>query len=481
MKKRYLIAFAVVITANSFFATAASAQKIAGGLFYSLSICLDSAVKAWGYNYYGQLGEGDTINKTIPVDVYGLAGIVAVGAGEYHSLALRKDSTIWSWGNNSNGQLGNGSLINRSLPVQVLGVTHVAAIAAGQNHSLALKRDSTVWDWGYNAYGQLGDSTLNLVACQCKEQAVKVHKLKKIIAIAGGSFHSLALRSDSTVWAWGSNVDGQLGDSTTTDSPVPVQVHGLTNVIAIAAGGSHSLALKSDSTLWAWGRNTVGQLGDSTINGEIIPIKINALTGIVAIAASITHSMALKSDSAVYCWGYNYYNQLGDGTLLDAHFPIHTPYVAHVTNIAAGGSHSIALLNDYSMFGWGNNYYGIGNGTTNTVGCECVMNAEPVIAFCSKLSVPNLMADDNFITIAPNPFADKTTITFSSESNTSKYTLYIRDVLGNNIIQSTINSNQYTIDMSNVAKGVYFVEVIDNSTSSLKEKKKNYYRKIVVQ
>ena len=472
MKKLSLLLLTFVVTFNCLVATTASAQKIAAGLYFSLSVCLDSTVKSWGYNYYGQLGEGDTINKITPVDVYNQSQVIAVSAGEYHSLALRKDSTIWSWGNNTNGQLGNGSLIHRTLPVQVLGVTHVTAIAAGQNHSLALKKDSTVWDWGYNVYGQLGDSTTNLVDCECKEQAVKVHTITHVTAISAGSYHSLALRSDSTVWAWGGNADGQLGDSTNLDRISPVKVYGLTKVIAIAAGGSHNLALRSDSTVWAWGLNANGQLGDSTIITKIIPVKINALSGITAIAASTGHSLSLKSDSTVMAWGSNSYDQLGDGTLLDAHYPILVPYVRHTISIAAGNVHSIALQNNYSMLAWGNDYYGIGDGSTNTIGCQCLYNAEPVAAFCSGVKVKELTMDNNQWSIAPNPFTYSTTLSFNTEQKQT--VIKIMDVLGKQNRTLYFSGKQLVIEKGNLENGIYFIQITNTNGNTT-------YRKMVVQ
>ena len=135
-----------------------------------------------------------------------------------------------------------------------------------------------------------------------------------MVAIAGGGVHSLALKSDGTVWAWGRNDWGQLGDGSMTNRLTPVPVSGLTGVVAIAGGGVHSLALKSDGTVWAWGGNSSGQLGDGSMTNRLTPVPVSGLTGMVAIAGGELHSLALSSDGTVWTWGYNVYGELGDGS-----------------------------------------------------------------------------------------------------------------------------------------------------------------------
>jgi len=190
-------------------------------------------------------------------------------------------------------------------------------IAGGGHHSLALRNDGTVWAWGRNNYGQLGDGTTTE-----RHTPVQVANLTGVQAIAGGFSHSLALRSDGTVWAWGRNSKGQLGDGTTTNRTTPVQVLNLTGVQAIAGGFFHSLALKSDGTVWAWGYNHFGQLGDGTTANRTIPVQVADLTGVQAIAAGSDHSLALRNDGTVWAWGWNYLGQLGDGTTANRSIPV---------------------------------------------------------------------------------------------------------------------------------------------------------------
>ena len=323
----------------------AGAILLAGGAEYSASLKQDGTVWTWGANTYGQLGNGTATSSTTPVQTENLSGVVLVTAGQNHTLALQSSGAAWAWGANANGQLGNGSTTNNAFPIQVTGLPFVLSVAGGGGHSLALADDGSVWAWGLNNDGQLGigqsgdDQNGNPLISRVP---VQVSGLSGASAIAGGGYHSLALKSDGTIWAWGSNSNGQLGNNTTTDSPVPVPVSGLTGMIAVAGGGVYSLALKSDGTIWAWGRNDAGQLGNSTTTDSSVPVQVAKLTGILAIAAGDSDSVALKSDGTVWTWGRNNYGQLGVGANSSS-VPVRVSSLAQVVGIAAGSSHNLAM------------------------------------------------------------------------------------------------------------------------------------------
>jgi 6-phosphogluconolactonase (cycloisomerase 2 family)/alpha-tubulin suppressor-like RCC1 family protein/fibronectin type 3 domain-containing protein len=295
---------------------------VTAGDYHSIALKNDATLWGWGNNGYGQLGDGTTTNRNIPVQVNGLSGVTSFAAGLYHTLAVKNDSTVWAWGYNTTGQLGDGTTIDHSTPVQVLsGLSGVAAVTAGYQYSIALKNDGTVWGWGYNSYGQLGDGTFTT-----RTTPVQVNTVSGITAIAAGGAnesYTVALKNDGTVWAWGNNSYGQLGDgSTTTNRSTPVQASGLSGVTAIAAGAGHTLALKSDGTVWAWGRNSYGQLGDGSTTTRTTPVKVSGLSGVTAIVAGSSHSLALKSDGTVWGWGNNGYGQLGDGSTTSRTTPV---------------------------------------------------------------------------------------------------------------------------------------------------------------
>jgi alpha-tubulin suppressor-like RCC1 family protein len=229
-----------------------------------------------------------------------LARSIAAGGG--HALVLKRDQTVWAWGANGSGQLGDGTTLDRSAPVPVRGLGSVSAVAGGGSHSLALEADGSLWAWGANDSGQLGDGTTIPSA-----SPVQVGGMGGAVvsAVSGGSAHSFALTVDGTVWAWGANGAGQLGDGTTAQRTAPVRVTGLTAafITAISGGTDHSLALDDGGTVWAWGANDAGQLGDGTTTSRITPAPVTGLTNVTAIAATNRRSFALKDDGTVWVWG----------------------------------------------------------------------------------------------------------------------------------------------------------------------------------
>jgi len=224
-------------------------------------------------------------------------------------------------------------------------------VGAGRDHSLALKSDGTVWAWGYNYNGELGDGTRTI-----RQTPVQVLNLTNVKAVAGGYNHNLAIKNDGTVWAWGANHYGQLGDGTTTDRNTPVQVSGLTGVIAVAGGADHSLALKGDGTVWAWGENDSGQLGDGTATDRLTPVQVTGLSGVVSIGAGSMHSVALRGDGTVWAWGENNWGQLGDGTsTIQKLTPVKVSCPTGIQSIAVGAAFSLALRGDGTVWAWGDN------------------------------------------------------------------------------------------------------------------------------
>lgn len=326
--------------------------QIAAGYYHNAALQNDGAVWAWGYNGFGQLGVGTTVESTIPLRVEGLSGVRSVAAGFFHTVALKGDGTVWTWGDNGFEQLGlgDGSVATSSLPLQVAGLTGVTAIAAAGAHTLVLKRDGTVWVWGWNAYGQLGIGSNKNASVP-----MQVPGLHGVTAIAAGYFHSMALNDAGAVWAWGYNGHGQLGNGTLDASTLPMQVPRLNGIIALAGGGGHTLALKNDGNLWAWGLNSYGQLGNGTTIDSSIPLQVSEGGGIKAIAAGFFHSLALTNGGMVKGWGYNGFGQLGNGSSANAISPIVVAGLSGIAAISADNNHSLALNNDGQVSAWGLN------------------------------------------------------------------------------------------------------------------------------
>lgn len=292
------------------------AVAVAAAEDHSLAVRKDGTVMAWGSNGYGQLGDGTTVDRPQAVPVSGLGGVVAVATSGRTSYALRADGTVMGWGYNSNGEVGDGTGGQknqvRPLPVPVVGLANVVAIAAGSNHGLALKGDGTVWAWGYNAYGQLGVGTANGLW----PRPTQVMALTNVVAIAAGSYYSLALTSDGTVWAWGIDDSGQLGNGTVDlhviqPHPTPAQVGGLTGVVAIAGSFDHSVAVRSDGTVWGWGGDGAGQLGNGVqvtysptpVLAGNLPDPWDPAPNAAAVTAGDGFTIALRSDRTLFGFG----------------------------------------------------------------------------------------------------------------------------------------------------------------------------------
>jgi alpha-tubulin suppressor-like RCC1 family protein len=325
---------------------ASGVVQVSGGSEESLALTSDGSVWAWGGT---NLGSGANGLSDVPVLVPGLAGITQVAAGWNMSLALRSDGTVWAWGNNAAGDLGDGSTSPSGTPVQVTGLTGVTQIAAGLQWGLALRSDGTVWAWGYNAAGELGNGTTD-----DSSVPVRVTGLSQVTKIAAGGQDGMAVATRgittlSTVYAWGDNSAGQIGDGTYRERPVPVPVPvNVPSVAAIAVGGQFAMVLGTDGTLWDWGANNYGQLGIGTTYVHIQPVQARGLdSGLVQIAAGGLFAMELHSDGTVAAWGQNGAGELGDGTTtgLQGANPVPVPVtgLGGVTQISAGQTFGLAI------------------------------------------------------------------------------------------------------------------------------------------
>ncbi|HEY0457924.1 MAG TPA: FG-GAP-like repeat-containing protein, partial [Pyrinomonadaceae bacterium] len=335
--------------------------------------------RGWGVNNNGALGLGNSSNQPTPQTVTALPGATGAGAGVDHTLFLRADGTLAVAGLNDYGQFGSATPASSNAPVVVPGLTNVVQASGGGFHSVALKSDGTVWVWGYNVDGEVGNGSMTTTGCLCMPTPTQA-TITDVVAVEAGAFHTLALKSDGTVWAWGFNDNGQLGDGSIVSRATPVQVGsavtGFNNIIAISAGDSHSIALKSDGTVWVWGDNEFGQIGNGTSSptvNQLAPMQNASLSGITQIAAGIFHNIALKPDGKVFVWGDNFYGQVGNGAAGGAQLtPVQNATLNNVIEIETAGFTNYARLRDGAVQAWGINDAGqIGNGTTNATGCQC--------------------------------------------------------------------------------------------------------------
>jgi alpha-tubulin suppressor-like RCC1 family protein len=320
----------------------------------------------WGLNNWGQLGDGTTTSRSSPGTVAG-GGTTwcAASAGNTHTAAVKTDGTLWTWGNNGSGQLGDGTATSRSSPVTVAGGgTTWCAASAGNAHTAAVKTDGTLWTWGFNGFGRLGDGT---ATTRSSPVTVAGGGTNWCAASAGGC-HTAAVKTDGTLWTWGLNSNGQLGDGTATSRSSPVTVAGGgTTWCAASAGNDHAAAVKTDGTLWTWGFNGQGRLGDGTTTSRSSPVTVaGGGTNWCAASAGNTHTAAVKTDGTLWTWGNNGSGQLGDGTTTSRLSP-GTVAGGGTTWCAAsaGLDHTAAVKTDGTLWTWGSNGSGrLGDGTT---------------------------------------------------------------------------------------------------------------------
>jgi alpha-tubulin suppressor-like RCC1 family protein len=307
-----------------------SVTAIMGGEHDNYALKSDGTVWAWGGNFVGQLGDGTYTNTVTPVQVSGLVSVTALGGRGYHNLAVKSDGTVWAWGWNSQGQLGHDTTASpcpapltgtcSNVPMEVIGVTNPLTVTGGGFFSLALMPDHTLRAWGANGYGQLGDGSYTNRSAPVQVSGV----LSNVVQVSAGWKHAVALTAGGAVWTWGDNTEGEIGNgaTSTTGISVPVQVAGINNAIAVSGGDRYTAILMSDGTVWTWGWNGFGQLGDGSFASRASPVQVKGLSDVVTMTARDYHTLAIKSDGSVWAWGSGENGELGNGERSDKNEPV---------------------------------------------------------------------------------------------------------------------------------------------------------------
>ena len=291
-------------------------KQISCGYANAAAIKKDGTLWAWGNNRFGEVGKNDTTSRSSPVQVGSMNDWKTVYAASEWVLALKSNGTLWTWGYNWAGQLGNGTSLEYSSPVQVGSLSNWKQIAVGSYHALAIKNDNTLWVWGEDTYGGAsGRLGLNnsYIEFSRYSSPVQVGSLSNWKEIAGSARSSAAIKTDGTLWTWGSNNNNEMGNGNSLDYSSPVQIGSLTDWKSISAGRFHMAAIKTDGTLWMWGRNDEGALGLGDTVNRSSPVKVGSLTNWKQITCGYNYTIALKTDGSLWSWGKNNFGMLGNG------------------------------------------------------------------------------------------------------------------------------------------------------------------------
>jgi len=339
------------------FAGGTNWKQVSGGTGFTVAIKIDGTLWTWGQNARGQLGDNTTTARSTPVTTFaGGNNWKQVSCVGLFTGAIKTDGTLWTWGYNYNGQLGDNTVVNRSTPVTTFaGGTNWKQVACGYFHMASIKTDGTLWTWGNNYYGELGDNT-------SYQTGMLGQRLTPVTTFAGGTnwkqvvcngangnsvSHTRAIKTDGTLWTWGNNNFGQLGDNTIISRSTPVTTFaGGTNWKQVAGGETYTAAIKTDGTLWSWGRNDFGNLG---INNTTTPIctPVTTFAGGTnwkQVAGGSVHTAAIKTDGTLWTWGLGTSGQLGINLALTRCTPVTT--FAGGTNwkqVAGGSGHTAAV------------------------------------------------------------------------------------------------------------------------------------------
>jgi alpha-tubulin suppressor-like RCC1 family protein len=340
-------------------------KSISAGYDNTAGIKSDGTLWTWGRNNHGQLGNGTTIDSAIPVQEMTRSNTwrkVSVIGG--HIVALKADGTLWTWGRNTYGQLGDGTTIDRTTPIQES--THAAnwnEISAGRYHTVAIKSNGTLWSWGWNKHNRLGQDLDE----EIKEQMVPAQEntyASNWLYASAGSNHTVAIKIDGTLWGWGNNYFGNLGDGTNTEISQAIQeATKASDWIDVSAGRYHTMAKKSDGTLWLWGSNEYSQLGDGTETNANVPIQENSLSSNWnSISAGNVQSMATKDDGTLWGWG-SAERVLGRDNARSGPTQEFTEGTEW-SKVSSTSGHIMVIDKDNTLWGWGDSTHGeVGNGS----------------------------------------------------------------------------------------------------------------------
>ncbi|KAL0225360.1 hypothetical protein RCL1_003272 [Eukaryota sp. TZLM3-RCL] len=324
--------------------------------YHSAAVLVDGTVMTWGQGSNGRLGHGNADTQRTPKTVDGIIDAKYVACGVAHSLVLRQNGLVLSFGSNSHGRLGDGTTATqRTSPVTVVSLTDVIAIAAGDTHSLALKSDGTVFSWGNNIYGQLGRSLPNDNTHSNLPEVVT--DLNNVVTISTKYAHNLAVREDGSVASWGAGLNGRLGNGKNDDFATIQSCGSFSSALNVSASMTHSLILLDNGDLWVTGRNSAGQLGLGHTNNQLVPVHLSGYKFAAVATGAGASNIGILTNGNVVVWGLNTNHQLGDGTANNKLSPVFNHHLrgAYAFDI---WQHTLVAFKNGTVVAWGRNSFG---------------------------------------------------------------------------------------------------------------------------
>ena len=355
-----------------------NAVDVAAGGAHTCARLNDNSLRCWGDNFYGQLGDRSTTDSNVPVTVPSpIVNVTTISLGKHHTCATQNDGRAYCWGYNAYGQIGNGnnsgpqlcpkpngSIPCSTIPEMVQGISTAQYMTTGDEHSCAVLADGTMKCWGRNHHGQLGQGSLSDSAVPATVSGVTT-----TVKARGGAYHTCSLHTGGNLKCWGDNEYGQLGDGNAGRKPFAVEVYGLHAASTVTAGGQHSCAGMESGVARCWGENGSGQLGDGTKENSPTPVSVSGLPLISGISAFFDHTCAVTNTGGIKCWGDNSQGQLGNNSTTDSTLPVDVSGISSAQDLADGFSlsHTCALLQSGQVACWGRNNEGqLGNGTNQS-------------------------------------------------------------------------------------------------------------------
>jgi alpha-tubulin suppressor-like RCC1 family protein len=341
----------------------ADASRLKGGNLWPART-KNKVLYAWGANAQGQLGDGTVVNKSSPVQITATTDWAKIQGWGGGGIAVKTNGTMWVWGNGSGVQeLGLNTNIQISSPQQIGAATNWASVAGGSQQNGAIKTTGTLWMWGTSQYGRIGDNVAGLSSSNSRSSPTQIGTGTSWSVLSLGGVLNGAIKTDGTIWMWGVNSGGQLGLD--RSGPLdyvssPTQVGTGTSWSTLAIGQGHTLAIKTDGTLWAWGSNSAGQLGDGLTYSRSSPTQVGSDSNWSSVHTQNFVSFAIRTNGTLWTFGQNNQGQLGINTATDRSTLSQVGALTNWSKVGGSGQTCIAVKTDNTIWSWG----GGGNGTT---------------------------------------------------------------------------------------------------------------------